>query len=335
MSLNSFGKPKIKGETFVSANLACRPKLLIMASTSVFKELLMRRLLTGCFVTLLLLLNTLILIGPLLVFALLKLIAPGRWRDHASAAVMWIAETWAEIDKLIFRLCIPTQWDIRGGENLRRDTSYLVVSNHQSWVDIPALIQTLNRRTPFFKFFLKKELIWVPFLGLAWWALDYPFMKRYTKAFLAKNPELAGKDLEITKAACELFKRQPVTVVNYLEGTRYTAAKSCQQQSPFNQLLKPKAGGVAFVLAAMGEQLDAILDVTVVYPQQKIPGFWDLISGGVPRVIVDIQTRELDPALWQGDYANDPVFREKVQNWVNQLWTLKDQRITELRGQRS
>ena len=95
----------------------------------------------------------------------------------------------------------PTQWDIRGGDELRRDTSYLVISDHRSWVDIPALIQTLNRRTPFFKFFLKKELIWVPFLGLAWWALDYPFMKRYTKAFLAKNPELAGKDLEITKAA--------------------------------------------------------------------------------------------------------------------------------------
>ena len=90
-----------------------------MARPSAFIELLMRRLLTGCFVTLLLLLNTLILIGPLLVFALLKLVAPGRWRDYASWAVMWIAETWAEIDKLIFALCIPTQWDIRGGEGLQ------------------------------------------------------------------------------------------------------------------------------------------------------------------------------------------------------------------------
>ena len=242
----------------------------------------MRRLLTGCFVTLLLLLNTLVLFGPLMVFALLKLLLPGRFRDYASAAVMWIAETWAEIDKLIFRLCIPTRWDIRGGDDLRRDTSYLVIGNHQSWVDIPALIQTLNRRTPFFKFFLKKELIWVPFLGLAWWALDYPFMKRYTKAFLAKNPELAGKDLEITKQACELYKRQPVTVV---------------------------------------------------YPQQKIPGFWDLISGNVQKVIIDIQTRELDPALWQGDYENDPVFREHVQNWVNQLWIEKDRRIKALRAE--
>jgi 1-acyl-sn-glycerol-3-phosphate acyltransferase len=208
-----------------------------------------------------------------------------------------------------------------------------VISNHQSWVDIPALMQGLNRRTPFFKFFLKKELIWVPFLGLAWWALDYPFMKRYSKAFLARHPELKGQDLKITRAACELFKRQPVTVVNYLEGTRFTPAKRALQHSPYTYLLKPKAGGVAFVLAALGEQLDAVLDVTVVYPQAKIPGFWALISGQVPKVIVDIQTRELDAALWQGDYENDPVFREHVQSWVNQLWIKKDQRISTLRAE--
>lgn len=291
----------------------------------------MRRALTGCFVTLLLLTNTLVLIGPLLVFALLKLIFQGNLRDQCSAAVMWIAETWAEVNKWIFAATLPTQWDIRGNADLRTDTSYLVVSNHQSWVDIPALIQTFNRRTPFFKFFLKKELIWVPFLGLAWWALDYPFMKRYSKAFLARHPELKGQDLKITQAACELFKRQPVTIVNYLEGTRFTPAKHAAQQSPYQYLLKPKAGGVAFVLAAMGEQLDAILDVTVVYPDAKIPGFWDLLCGQVPKVIIDIQTRELAPELWQGDYENDPAFRAKVQEWVNGLWVEKDERIRNTR----
>ncbi|BBU42904.1 acyltransferase [Pseudomonas monteilii] len=291
----------------------------------------MRRLLTGILTTTLLLLNTVVLICPLLVFALLKLVLPGRGRDYASWAVMWVAETWSEIDKAIFALCIPTQWDIRGVENLRKDTSYLAVSNHQTWVDIPALIESLNRRTPFFKFFLKKELIWVPLLGLAWWGLDYPFMKRYSKAFLEKHPELKGKDLEITKAACELFKRQPVTVVNYLEGTRFTEAKRLEQQSPYRYLLKPKAGGVAFVLAALGEQLDALLDVTIVYPGNKAPGFWDLLNGSISRVIIDIQVRELDPALWAGDYENDPEFRQTVQAWVNQLWEEKDQRIEQLR----
>ncbi|WP_338745837.1 acyltransferase [Pseudomonas putida] len=293
----------------------------------------MRRLLTGILTTTLLLLNTVVLICPLLVFALLKLVLPGRGRDYASWAVMWVAETWSEIDKAIFALCIPTKWDIRGVENLRKDTSYLAVSNHQTWVDIPALIESLNRRTPFFKFFLKKELIWVPLLGLAWWGLDYPFMKRYSKAFLEKHPELKGKDLEITKAACELFKRQPVTVVNYLEGTRFTEAKRQEQESPYRYLLKPKAGGVAFVLAALGEQLDALLDVTIVYPGNLAPGFWALLNGSISRVIIDIQVRELDPALWAGDYENDPEFRQTVQAWVNQLWSAKDQRIEQLKAE--
>ncbi len=305
----------------------------MIANLEETQENLMRRVLCGCFVTLLLLINTLVLIGPLLVFALLKLLFQGLMRDRCSAAVMWIAETWAEINKLIFGAFTPTRWEIRGHEGLRGDTSYLLICNHQSWVDIPALVQALNRRTPFFKFFLKKELIWVPFLGLAWWGLDYPFMKRYSKAFLAKHPELKGKDLEITKAACELFKRQPVTIVNYLEGTRFTKAKHAAQASPYKNLLKPKAGGVAFVLAAMGEQLDAILDVTVVYPDSRIPGFWDMLCGRVPKVIVDIKTRELDPALWQGDYENDPLFREKIQNWVNQLWIEKDAHISALRNE--
>ncbi|XQE67558.1 acyltransferase [Pseudomonas sp. P3C3] len=292
----------------------------------------MRRLFIAGSVILLLLLNTLVLIGPMMLIALLKLVLPGKTlRTACSRGVMWVAETWAEIDKLIFATLTPTVWDIRGGEGLRRDRSYLVVSNHQSWVDIPALVQAFNRKTPYFKFFLKQELIWVPFLGLAFWALDYPFMKRYSKAYLARHPEMAGQDLEITKRACERFKNLNVTVVNYLEGTRFTAAKQAQQGSPYQHLLKPKAGGVAFTLAALGPQLDALLDVTLVYPGQRAPGFWKLISGQVPRVIMDIRTRELPPTLWAGDYENDPEFRQYIQSWVSQLWQDKDARIAELR----
>lgn len=292
----------------------------------------MRRLLTATGVILLLLLNTLLLIGPLLLIALGKFLLPSKALKTASSrGVMGVAESWAEINKLIFAALLPTQWDIRGNAELRQSTSYLVISNHQSWVDIPALIQAFNRKTPYFKFFLKQQLLWVPLLGLAFWALDYPFMRRYSKAFLAKHPELKGQDLAITKRACAKFKDLPVTVVNYLEGTRFTLAKQAAQGSPYRHLLKPKAGGVAFVLATLGEQLDKVLDVTLVYPAGRIPGFWELISGQVDKVIVDIQTRELDPALCQGDYENDPQFRQRVQDWVSQLWADKDARITQLR----
>ena len=284
----------------------------------------------GVTTILLLLVNTLVLIGPMMLVALLKLLPGKGWRRLCSRVVMGIAETWAEICKAIFALMTPTRWDIRGVENLRQDTSYLVVSNHQSWVDIPALVEAFNRKTPYFKFFLKKELIWVPFLGLAFWALDYPFIKRYSKAVLDKRPELKGKDLEITRRACEKFQGIPVTVVNFLEGTRFTAAKQQAQASPYRHLLKPKAGGVAFVMAALGDNLDALLDVTIVYPQGKPPGFWALLCGEVKTVVVDVQTRPLDPALWRSDYQDDPQFRAEVQQWVSDLWHDKDQRISEL-----
>ncbi|MBD3645654.1 acyltransferase [Alcanivorax sp.] len=289
---------------------------------------------TGVITAILLLLNTLVLIGPMMLVALLKVILPGaRARQICSSVVMGIAETWAEICKGIFALMTPTQWDIRGVEDLRSDTSYLVVSNHQSWVDIPALVQAFNRKTPYFKFFLKKELIWVPFLGLAFWALDYPFMKRYSKAFLDKNPHLKGKDLEITRQACEKFQGIPVTVVNFLEGTRFTAEKHRDQQSPYRHLLKPKAGGVAFVLAALGDNLDALLDVTILYPEGTPPGFWDLLCGRVSRVVIDVQTRALDPALWRSDYQEDPVFRAEMQQWVSDLWAQKDARLVQMTEQ--
>ena len=294
----------------------------------------MRRVLRATTLVLLVLINTLVLIGPMLLIALLKLILPGRpLKSLCSKAVMWVAETWAEINKGIFALLIPTEWDIRGMEDLRRDTSYLVISNHQSWVDIPALVEALNNKTPYFKFFLKKELIWVPFLGLAFWALDYPFMKRYSKDFLKKHPEMKGQDLEITKRACEKFRDLPVTIVNYLEGTRFTAEKHARQNSPYRHLLRPKSGGIAFVLAALGEDLDAMLDFTIVYPGDQAPGFWELISGQVPKVIIDIQTRRLDPHLWGGDYENDPEFRQFMHQWVAKLWEEKDQRIDLLKAE--
>src|SRR6185436_13395597 len=103
-------------------------------------------------------------------------------------------------------------------------------------------------------------------LGLAWWALDFPFMKRYTKQQLAKRPELAGRDIEATRRACAKFMHIPVSIMNFVEGTRFTRAKHDSQESPFQFLLKPKAGGVAFVLDAMGRALQSILDVTIVYP---------------------------------------------------------------------
>src|SRR5690606_39037199 len=84
----------------------------------------------------------------------------------------------------------------------------------------------------------------------------------------------------------------------FLEGTRFTPAKHDQQQSPFRHLLKPKAGGIAFVLDAMGEQLESMVDVTIHYPAGR-PTFWDLLCGRVPQVVMRVRKREI-PARFLG-----------------------------------
>ena len=213
-------------------------------------------------------------------------------------------------------------------ETLSLKDWYLVVANHQSWVDILVLQKIFNRKIPFLKFFLKKELIYVPVIGICWWALDFPFMKRYSAAFLAKHPELKGKDVETTRKACEKFRYKPVSVMNFLEGTRFTPEKHEKQQAPYAHLLKPKAGGISFVLNAMGEHLHKLLDVTIYYPKGS-PSFWDYISGKVQDIRVRVRVLPIEPG-WIGDYE-DPQYRQQFQQWVNQLWLDKDQQLATLK----
>jgi 1-acyl-sn-glycerol-3-phosphate acyltransferase len=198
-----------------------------------------------------------------------------------------------------------------------------VVSNHRSWVDILVLQAVFNRRIPFLKFFLKQQLIWVPFLGLAWWALDFPFMRRYTAAHLAQHPEDRGKDLEATRRACEKFRLIPTSVMNFVEGTRFTPAKHAAMKSPYRHLLPPRAGGVSFVLSAMGGMLHSKLDVTIAYTTGT-PTLWDLCCGRVGRVIVDVRRRPIEAWLSAGDYSEDPAFRARFQAWLAAVWTEKD-----------
>jgi 1-acyl-sn-glycerol-3-phosphate acyltransferase len=276
-------------------------------------------------------LNTICLTVPLILISLLKFIFPIHFFVvFLDKVLISIATLWIAVNSFNSNLFCRIDWDIRGLEQLKKREWYLVVSNHQSWVDILVLQSTLNRKIPMLKFFLKKELIWVPFLGLAWWALDFPFMKRYSKKRLEKKPHLKGKDLESTRRACEKFKHTPVSVMNFIEGTRFTPSKKKARNSQFTHLLNPKAGGIAFVLGSMGEYLHKIIDVTIVYPG-RIPSFWEYISGRVHKIIVDFEVLEVSDSL-TGDYFNRPEHRASFLNWLNSLWQKKDQKIKTLKN---
>ena len=201
-----------------------------------------------------------------------------------------------------------------------------MIANHQTWVDIIVLQTVLNRRIPFLKFFIKQELIWFPFLGIAWWAMDMPFMKRYSKSYLAKHPHKKGKDLEATRKSCEKFLETPTSVINFVEGTRFTAEKRVKRASQFEYLLPPRAGGVALALTSMGDMLDAILDITVVYPTGPA-NLWDMMCGEFDQVIVDISKCPVEEWIIAGDYQNDREFRTQFHQWLTQVWQEKDERI--------
>lgn len=280
--------------------------------------------LKGILSLLLYILNTLFWFMPLMLLAVLKLLPISRWQAWMSYLVDAIAVAWISVNNLTTRIFTSIKWRISGLETLSRKDWYLIVANHQSWADILILQNIFNRKIPFIKFFLKKELLYVPFMGLCWWALDFPFMKRYSKQLLKKRPELKGKDIETTRKACEKFRYKPVSIMNFVEGTRFTQVKHDKQQSPYQYLLKPKAGGTAFVLGTMGEQLHKLLDVTIHYPQ-GIPSFWDYISGKVHAITVNIKVLPISKELI-GDY-NDQAYRERFQQWINQLWIEKDQQL--------
>jgi 1-acyl-sn-glycerol-3-phosphate acyltransferase len=280
----------------------------------------------------LLVLNTLFWCALLFLFALVKLVVPATpVRAAVDRVLNGIATRWIGGNSLWMRLTQRTEWDVAGLDDLAYRGWYLVNCNHQTWVDILVLQHLLNRRIPMLKFFLKQQLIYVPVIGLAWWALDFPFMRRHSDAYLKRHPDKRFDDIEATRRACEKFALVPTSVMNFAEGTRFTAAKHRSQRSPYRHLLKPKAGALALAMGVLGEKFDALLDVTIVYPDGA-PRFWQFLCGDVRRVVVRVQRLTIPPEFRTGDYARDPKYRKTFQRWLQALWQDKDQRIDALLG---
>lgn len=272
------------------------------------------------------LINTIFWSTPLFILTLLKFMVPiPAFRRFCTRVLHGLVSHWVAVNNFTQRLFCDTRWEVTGVENLQPEGWYLVVANHQTWVDILVLQRVFNRRIPLLTFFIKKELIWVPLLGQAWWALEFPFMKRYSTAYLKRHPQKRGKDIEATQKACEKFKHQPIAVMNFIEGTRFTPEKHRRSASPYANLLRPKAGGMALVLATVGRQLYRILDVTIVYPDGP-KSFWEFACGKIERIHVQVDQIPVTDHLI-GDYVADRTFKRQFQAWLNDLWIKKDQRI--------
>ena len=266
---------------------------------------------------------------PLWLMGVGKVITGASIADKAviKIATHWISSNSALIDNMLPR----KDWRINLPDDIHTNGKYLLVSNHQSWVDTSIVQYIGEKRLPLTRFFTKFELIYIPIVGQAFYFLDFPMMRRHSKEAIAKNPALKGKDIEEAKRACALLKDKPFTLLNYLEGTRFTKAKQAQQKSPYTHLLKPRAGGLSLAISALGEDIDGILDMTIVYPD-GVPSYGDLWKGNIKRLGVDLRYIDIPDALFesikQGGYENDEDTKAQMFDWVEQVWRQKDERIS-------
>ena len=268
---------------------------------------------------------------PFLPLALFKLAAPGdALKRRLTPGLVAVARTWARIVSALFHLISGVSIECRG--QVPHDTRgrYLLIANHRAWADIPVLLHCLDGRLPFPRFFIKYELLRLPIVGFACWAMDFPFMHRYRKRDLARRPDLKGRDLETTRKACAKYRHQPVTVVNFAEGTRFTPAKHANTRSPYRYLLRPKAAGSGFMMQELADVLSGVLDVTIVYADCRQPTMWDYACGRVRRVVVRVDPLPLPTELLQARYEDESAVRRGLQRWMNEIWRRKDSAIAAL-----
>lgn len=277
-----------------------------------------------------LVLTTTLCFIPILFMGLLKLFPNKKWQRICTRCVDTISMVWCDINNLYVDKVQKLHWEIEGLDNLRRKDWYLVVANHQSWLDIVILHRLFNRKIPVLKFFIKDQLKWIPLLGFSWWAMGCPFMKRYSKEYLARKPHKQGKDLISTNKAIETFKKTPASIMNFIEGTRFTALKKEKQNSPYTHLLKPKAGGISFIISSMGQQITSLLDVTIIYPDTH-HSLWDFLCKRVKSVKIYVRLLPIPKKFISGALVSDSQMHNDFKDWLNQQWAVKDNLIASLK----
>ena len=261
-------------------------------------------------------LNTLLVSLLMLPWALLKLLPFAPVRRLCNRMLAATAALWISVNDWWVRVVNGGRIEVSGIESLDPRGWYLVLCNHQSWVDIIAMQQVFNGRIPFLKFFIKHELIYVPVIGLSWWALDFPFMRR--------RADTVEQDLEAARAACLKFRQTPTSVMNFLEGTRFSPEVHAEQKSPYRHLLKPKGAGIGVVLDNLADKFTQVLDVTIAYPE-GVPSFVDVMAGRMGRVQLHVRALPVPDTLQPRE--GQSLSPMAVQRWVMQLWKQKDAQL--------
>lgn len=247
----------------------------------------------------------------------------GRAARALSVIADGVIDEWTGLNRLLMRWLRVSDIELEVDDRsaLARDHWYLVICNHQTWADILVLQTVFRQLAPPLRFFTKQQLIWIPLFGVALWLLDFPFVRRISRAQIEANPALAAIDRAATQAACARFLERPTGVLNFLEGTRFTPEKRALQNPRFRHLLNPKLGGVSTVVDALATQLHRVLDVTICYPEGT-PTFWQFLTGRAPRVICTVRVLVLPDAVHAAGDVD--AVRATLAPWIESIWHEKD-----------
>lgn len=268
---------------------------------------------------------------PILFIGLIKLLPIRSIKIYCTQIVDKIATIWIALNNKIIDKMHPLSWQIAGSASLNPKQWYLIIANHQSWLDIVILQRLFNRKIPVLKFFIKDQLKWIPLLGFSWWAMGCPFMKRYSKSYLEKYPHKKGQDIKMTLKAMNLFNQLPTALMNFVEGTRYDLHKKAAKNSPYRYLLQPKAGGIGFALGTLGEKVHSLLDITILYPQEGL-SFWDFLCGRLNQVKIYIQQIEIPSQFTSLAITEDNILQSEFRRWLNTQWAIKDHLLISMRS---
>lgn len=286
---------------------------------------------SGFLALFILLITTILGFIPILILGILKLFPNKHLKIRCIKIIDQIATLWVNINTLYVEKTKLVKWNITGLDSFQNEDWYLVIANHQSWLDIVVLQRVFNHKIPLLKFFIKDQLKWVPLLGFSWWAMGCPFMKRYTPAYLAKHPHKKGQDVKATQKALKLFKQTPGTLMSFIEGTRYTPEKKRQQQSPYEHLLKPKAGGISYVISAMNQELNQLLDVTISYPEGN-HSLWSFLCYRIQTINVHVRSITIPQPFLTVSLIEDDKIQSDFRHWLNDRWAEKDQLMSMMKN---
>jgi 1-acyl-sn-glycerol-3-phosphate acyltransferase len=195
-----------------------------------------------------------VVIGPILILILfIPHLDRGAKFTYRYLAVLW---AWINLTSTGVRVRVI------GKEKIDKDKSYIVMTNHQSNLDVLALATRLPLQL---RWIAKRELMKVPIFGFAIKRLGMIIIDR-------KNPEKAHESM---KSAGEKMK-SGLSIIIFPEGTR----------SKDGKLLEFKKGG--FVMALQTKT--PILPITINGSRFCLPkgGLFSLRPGTIQMIIHDI-----------------------------------------------